>query len=507
MFREAVLFRGLIVAAACGLAIFLGFQLTTPDEKSSLAWIVGIMLLLTLPLLIRWHHSLAIVCWNFSMIVFFLPGHPNIGLVVLGISLGISIVNRTLRRGEMFIHNPATTYPLIFLALVILATAHMTGGIHGRAFGSDTWGASRYIWMLGAIIGYFALIAQPVPLQKANLMASLFFLSGITCVISDLIYLGGSGFGFLSLIFPQTSGAYLSTDSALERFDNTMRASQFVCWFMFMRYGIRGIFSWYRPWRLVLFVMVFAAGLLGGFRSFTVLTFLVFLIQFYLERLFRSSLLWILLAGMLLAGGFLGAFSDRLPLPVQRSVSFIPGIKINAAVRRDAQSTVDWRLEMWRTVLPLVPKYFWLGKGYTFDGTDFYLTSRKPWFSSYEAAMISDDYHNGILTLIIPLGIWGVLGFAAFCWGALRSLYANYRHGDPELKRVNTFLLAFFIGRLIFYVTLYGEFTLDLLVFTGIVGLSLTLNGGVKQKAVAIARPATAELLRPPLARRRLQPV
>ena len=97
--------------------------------------------------------------------------------------------------------------------------------------------------------------------------------------------------------------------------------------------------------------------------------------------------------------------------------------------------------------------------------------------------MISSDYHQGILTLIIPFGIWGLLAFTAFCVGSVRALYRNYRYSPPELRSINTFLLSFFIGRLIFYLVFYGEFYLDLMLFTGTIGLSLSLNGGIRQEA------------------------
>ena len=109
-------------------------------------------------------------------------------------------------------------------------------------------------------------------------------------------------------------------------------------------------------------------------------------------------------------------------------------------------------------------------------------------YSGYEWVLVSNDYHNGPLTLIVPFGIFGVLAFAAFCWGALRALYANYRYGDPELKLINTFLLAGFITHLVFYSIFFGAFYLDLIAFTGIIGLSLTLNGGVRSPEQAAIR-------------------
>jgi hypothetical protein len=106
--------------------------------------------------------------------------------------------------------------------------------------------------------------------------------------------------------------------------------------------------------------------------------------------------------------------------------------------------------------------------------------------------MISSDYHQGILTLIIPFGIWGTLAFLAFCAASLRVLYRNYRYSPPEMRLMNTFLLSYFTGRLIFYVILYGEFDLDLMIFTGVIGMSLSLNGGIRQEAAA-SLPAPVE--------------
>jgi len=64
---------------------------------------------------------------------------------------------------------------------------------------------------------------------------------------------------------------------------------------------------------------------------------------------------------------------------------------------------------MWKTLLPDIPKYFWLGKGFSFSGTDMYLTQesiRRGYSPEYEFTLISGNYHNGILTVIIPFGIW-----------------------------------------------------------------------------------------------------
>ena len=97
-----------------------------------------------------------------------------------------------------------------------------------------------------------------------------------------------------------------------------------------------------------------------------------------------------------------------------------------------------------------------------------------------EATLINGTYHQGILTIIIPFGIWGLLLFGWFCWSALKILCRNSRYGSESLRVINVFLLSMFICRLVFFIFLYGQFELDLPVFVGLIGLSISLNGGVK---------------------------
>jgi hypothetical protein len=57
----------------------------------------------------------------------------------------------------------------------------------------------------------------------------------------------------------------------------------------------------------------------------------------------------------------------------------------------------------------------------------------------------------------------------------------NYRHGERELQTVNRFLLAYFFVRIGYYIFVFGSFYQDLFIFTGLVGMSLSLNGGVRR--------------------------
>src|SRR5207237_1518254 len=123
---------------------------------------------------------LSIFTWNSYLVLFFLSGEPNLGIAVAAISLFISLIDRLMHRHEGFLHVPSVAWSLLFLGLVVIVTAKLTGGIGGRAFGAEAWGAKRYLSVFGAIIGYFAMVSRSVPEGKGKLYASIFVLSAVT---------------------------------------------------------------------------------------------------------------------------------------------------------------------------------------------------------------------------------------------------------------------------------------------------------------------------------------
>ncbi|MFA6544034.1 MAG: O-antigen ligase family protein [Limisphaerales bacterium] len=486
MDRNADISRVLLVTGlVVPVALLAGVLLVNPFSTLTIALIGLAFMALAFPVWLRWHHTLLVCSWNAAVVAFFLPGQPPVWMLLAALSLGIAVVSRTVRHDSKFLWVRSVAIPLLVLALIVAVTVAIRG-FGSRVLGSEQWGAKRYLGVFGAILGYFALTAAAIPSTRAKWLAGLFFLSGVTAIFSDLAFAGGPAFYFLFMFFP-TDVAFnqAMTAGTLQRFTGIAWMAQAGYWFMLLRYGIRGILDVHRPWRLMVFVGLFVLGLFGGFRSSIILFGLLFLTQFWYERLLWTKLfLLVSLCALLLGAGVVG-FANRLPMSVQRSLSFLP-IDVHPAARQDAQGTLDWRLQMWRVVLPEVPHYLWLGKGYTFSGTDYQLVQeaiRRGMFTAYEDTLVSGNYHNGLLTLIIPFGLPGTLAFVGFIFAGWRVLRRNYLHGPPDLQRINTFLIAYFLARLIFYVFFYGQFDLDLMVFTGVVGLSISLNGGVKSPA------------------------
>lgn len=483
--------RSLLIYSICvPLALVLGYLLANPDPTSFR--FVGIVLgLLTIPIFLKWHQPLLILSWNMSAVVFFLPGRPNFWLAMAAVSLAIAVLHRAMDKQMRFVHVSSITLPLIFLTMIAVVTAKLTGGIGFQVFGGEAYGGRKYFTMLGAIAAYFALTAYRIPPDKALLYCALFFLGGVSIVIGSMLPLVSPTFHFIFLIFPveRLPGAGIGTEDAYIRIIGLAVASTALVSFMLSRYGISGIFNKGKPWRLLALVFSVVIGLYGGFRSMLFAILLTFAIQFYLEGLHKTKLLGIFALAALLTGAFLVPFVPHLPPTFQRAMAFLP-VDVDPIVRRDVQGSTEWRLQMWRALLPEVPKHLLLGKGYTIDAADFHATQQELRFrrqEGFQGAMLVGDYHNGPLSVILPFGIWGVIAWLWLLAAGFRLLYYNFHNGDPALKTVNTFLLAAFTAQIIVFFFIFGSLYSDLLKFLGLLGLSVALNGGMLKPARAPA--------------------
>lgn len=432
-----------------------------------------------------------IFAWNANMTIVFLPGKPSLWMLFAGISLGITVLNCVLDRRIKFQQESSITLPLLILLAVVLITAKLTGGIGLRSLGGSAYGGKKFVYIIAAVIGYFALSSQKLDWVRAQRLASVYFLSGLTSVAANLVYLAGPAFYFLYLIFPVDNAighavedfTIGSTDPKFSRMPGAAAAGTACLFFMLIRYGLRGLLDVAKPWRFVVAAGLLGLSLLGGFRSVLLLLGLVFLIQFYFEGLFRTKLVVAMLVITMLGAAVLVPTAKHLPLSVQRSLSFLP-LDIDSYARANAQGSLEWRFEMWKILMAEIPQYFWLGKGYAVNPSDLYFAEqsiRRGFARDFEGALVAGDYHSGPLSILIPFGIFGVAAFVWFLVASTRLLYRNFRFCDDRLRNINVFLLSLFIARCIFYFVGFGALSSDLAIFVGLVGLSVAINGGVRR--------------------------
>jgi hypothetical protein len=481
--------RGLVVLVVIlPLAALLGYFLATPEQADSLLLVSLLVGSLLLPVLLVWHHPMLVFGWNAAINLAFFPGQPALWIVIAGVSFIISIIARGLHKKSVGTYIPSIVWSLFFLTVVVLVTAKVTGGLGLRAAGSASYGGKRYFLLLAGILGYFALTSQRIPTHLATRYVSIFLGSSMTALIGNIAYILGPAFYFLFFIFPvdlvtqQVLGDYYFETGAIVRLTGFSVGVPAIIYILLARYGMRGVLSLAHPWRLLILVSCLFLSMLGGFRSNIVMLFLVFSIQFFVEGLHRTKFVLYLGLTVILLGCAIVPFAKDLPLSVQRSLSILP-IEIDPVARANAEVTTEWRLRLWGMLWPQVPQYLLLGKGCAIDPSEMYLVN----YAAKHLNMLQDEewllvgaYHSGPLTLLIQFGGFAALAFLWFLTASLRTLYHHLRHGPPELRRVNTFLFSYFAMRAIYFLFIYGHFAEDLFVFTGLIGLSVSINGNLK---------------------------
>jgi hypothetical protein len=486
----------LIMGLSLPLAVLLGYFLAEPLELGSMAVVLAVLAVLCVPLLMKWYHPLLVLAWNSAINPIVLPGRAGLWMVMAAVGLGFGVLSRAVNAKARFINVPPITASLLTLAAVTVLTAFANGGIGFASLGSSQYGGGKYASLLMGIAGYFALTSRRIPINRAGFYVGCFFLSGISFAIASLVAMVGPQLNFLLAIF---SGSYAgeqfshegSLNASMTRIGGLGMMSSAVYTYMLARYGIRGLFDWGHPWRVPVFLAVFALGLMGGFRSYVVLFGLTCVVLFYLEGLHRTRYLLVVLASLLVGAAIILPQADKLPLVAQRAISFLPG-KFDTLAVDSAQVTIGWRLQMWKEVLPEVPKCLFHGRGFTLSPTDLYLATesqRRFAGDALAATIVAGDYHNGPLSILIPFGIYGMIAFVWFLVVGIRTLYRYYKLGDPALRNFNALLLASFSVHAVWFFTFFGSIHSDLPLFAGLLGLAVTLNGAEAAVQTQVEQP------------------
>jgi hypothetical protein len=478
----------LIMGLSLPVAVLLGYFLAEPMELGSMAVVVFVLVALSIPLLMKSYYVLLMLSWNAAFSLGFLPGRPSLCAIMAFIGLVFALLNRAVSADARFVSEPSITKPLLVLTGVVVATGLATGGFGLHMLGADRFGGKHDFYFLAAVAGYFVLTSRRIPPHRVGVYVALFFLSGLTFAVSDLAGFGSSRFEFLRLFIAPPEATLeepLGGPERMLRISNFMLAGAALYGYLLARFGFRGLLDLTRPWRLLLLFVALVAGLVSGFRSFVLLAGLTFALMFYLEGLHRTRYVPALLGLALLGGVVVLPQAEKLPLAIQRSISFLPG-KFDWMAQESATSSWGWRLGMWQQVLPEVPKSLFHGKGWSIDARDFTtLLDAGHGNGSLARTILVGDYHNGPLSVLIPFGIYGAVAFLWLLVAGLRLLHRNWKFGDPALRTVNTLLLASFAARAVFFLFFFGALGSDIPFFTGVLGLSVALNGAAGARAQA----------------------
>lgn len=345
----------------------------------------------------------------------------------------------------------------IILVLVVLMVASFIKrpvAIQALGLDFDNIGGRVYFVAIGAVVYYIALSCIPVRYQQACKVFNWAVWVGLACSILETVF-GLVGF--------ESEDATQGLGDAMQgsRFGALRPLGNYVSLFIFACYPLNRIL--FNPTLLFGMLVSFACIALSGFRSFMVsqvmvLTFMAFV---------KKELTKVVILGVLTYGGLLVlSASDSLlsfPHGIQRTLSIVPGMKVSAVARMDAEGSTDWRVVMWEWAMDprtgYIKDYIW-GDGFGMSQSDQQRRFRAAMRGEHdhlrrlgqEAFAEEGQWHSGWITAIHRLGIVGLVVveiFLLYAWLLVLRVCVSLR-GTPLFVPSLIFLMSFSASPMLF---------------------------------------------------------
>lgn len=469
--NDTLAFRRFIVGAVGALvAIVIGIQI--PDQPYLLvAGLAGCVYLFTLGVNYRWLASGVIIAHSAAVIVPFLPGRPflweALALVSWPSLLAAFLIDR--HRLQKLKFDDMEGYVLASLAgyVVVLVILMLVRGVGFRVLGGGQMGGRFYVQQIVLVIVPLLMITA-APSRRALVKAVLVsYALSVTYLISDFALLaGGDRFYFLLQFFELPTDAlnfYVGYEiTGVRRIQSLWFVGSSVvgavCVWMSLRDAIGR-----RLWvGFPLLAGGFVLGLLSGHRIALAHTAFSLVLLGYFQRFWTPLrvLTGGLAASLALVALYLGA--STLPDPVQRAVSFLPGIRISDSASDAAWSTLRDRVELFKMALRDMPDYWVIGRGFGMDRAD--EAADFNYADNLTNQYVRGLFHNGFVGTLLKTGVPGLiftLLFFGFVSRSAAECIASVRKKPMEawdgFERLALFLCAQWFSLILFMYCLHGD--------------------------------------------------
>ena len=337
-----------------------------------------------------------------------------------------------------------------FFLLVVIILFRGTGL---RILGSSKWGGTQYVAQFVSILSFFVLSGFIICRKHIRWIAWGSLIAG--AIGSYFTWKTGWSFGESGSEVTQGRLSYL----------RAFYLALYPIAFAFKPKRIR--------WgSLFLILASIATVSLTGFRSYTIGAIMILIGYGFFKANNKIGYISAVSILGLLAWGGIVAISEILPIGIQRSFSFIPGVNVGGEVMTNAATSIDFRIEIWKYCIQHMREYLWIGRGVTFDvlvvlknTSQMDIQAKSTWFM-YE----THSYHSGPLALLIDLGIPGFVFFASFCILSIKQVWGY----AVRLAKINTFEARY---TLFLCVSLLWDLVSFFFVFGSIARISFAIFG------------------------------
>jgi len=344
---------------------------------------------------------------------------------------------------------------------IVLAATMYARGTGFRVLGENLWGGARYVDIILGLLFFLAAGCVQLTAKQWKWAIVGLIVSGALPALAELLYVfsGGSVYWQYAIFLPRgTTGSALESMEAGETTRFTMLSR------MSLVYLVPFLFSDVRRRRLLPYAVFVLLGVFfGGFTGHRIvlLNIVMFIWVFFFLETKRKVAFTIVSAAVTAALLFLaGQFAFFLPSSFQRMLTLVPFARVSQEVLLDAGGSINWRMLLWREAVKLVPEYLWVGKGYAYSPVLAQAHDVR-WLSNYAIwwALVQTAYHQGILSLLIGMGLPGlIVGLAFLATACLRHYrFARTSRPDNLLRRIHyVYFILFLVGAFSF-LAVYGD--------------------------------------------------
>ncbi len=292
-------------------------------------------------------------------------------------------------------------------------------GVGLRILGSVTWGGTVYVAILLSILMYY--MTSGFHFSKKNIRWIIWggFIASIIGTIANY----NTGWSF-------SENTHSEIDQGRLSFLRPLFSGLFP---IALIANIKNL----KIWNVLLLIISFGIITLTGFRSYTVAGLGVLLVYGLFKSPSKGFFIFGVVVASLIGWSLLYLISPHLPIGIQRSISFIPAMRVPDEVLMNGATSVEWRVEIWNYCFAYVKEYLLIGRGVTYNVVDiientssYDIRGGTTWFRWH-----THSYHSGPLTLLVDFGIPGLLMHLFFAYHAIKVLW-SYSKKLAKIKNI-----------------------------------------------------------------------
>jgi hypothetical protein len=486
---------GLFIVMGAGLlfAWFAG-SYVADENYTPIAAVLGILVVIFLVFgLGQSIYALIPICWGLTGQISVLPLPFDIRQLVILLACGLfipAIIFKSKLRKPTF----ETTDLWIWINLLYLATAFFRNPVGVAALaGGDRVGGKPYVDVILAFMAYLMLSrfrispkfasALPMYIVLANAFTAFAGYIGMFFPrVASVLGIFYSGFGNMSYSFGLDTQGVVAGET---RFGFLTGLGSTLILFCIsssdpLQYlknlNLRLLFLYITGYILILF---------SGFRSAIIGGILQTFVAVFIRDRIVGIAKFLFIAFFIAVGGILLSYSSvDLPFTFQRALCFLPG-NWDVTAKADAQTSSEWRYELWRIALTS-DKYIkskFLGDGFGFLRVDFergvdIMSGRSQAGAGdveQEQFLLDGDFHSGPVSSIRFVGYVGLSLFiillvkSAYCATSLIRQATR-----TPFERISFFMAIQIIIYPFFFIFIFGDYRtaiVDTLYFLGMLKL------------------------------------